>query len=174
MRILGIDPGSLIAGYGIVESGPGGRLIHVCEGQIKTGETRPLPERLLVISKELNSIIEAHGPEAVSIESLFYAKNFKSSVVLGHARGVALLSAASFGLPVFEYAPSAVKLAVTGYGNATKEQVQKMVKALLKTSQSFKADAADALAIAICHIHHCRPGHEKKNLKASALKTGAI
>ncbi len=173
MKILGIDPGSLIAGYGIVEKGAGGRLIHVCEGQVSMSQTRPLPERLLAISKELNSIIEAHRPEAVSIESLFYAKNFKSSAVLSHARGVALLSAASFGLPVFEYAPSAVKLAVTGYGNATKEQVQKMVKALLKTEQSFKADAADALAIAICHIHHCRLSPEKKTVKA-ALKTETI
>ncbi len=173
MKILGIDPGSLTTGYGIVEKGAAGKLIHICNGQVSVSRCLNLPERLLEISKALNKIIDEYRPEAVSIESLFYAKNFKSSAILSHARGVALLSAASFGLPVFEYAPMAVKLAVTGYGNAEKVQVQKMVKTLLKTPEELKADAADALAIAICHIHHCRLSPEKKP-KAAPLKLEAL
>ncbi|MFQ5736409.1 MAG: crossover junction endodeoxyribonuclease RuvC [Thermodesulfobacteriota bacterium] len=158
MKVLGIDPGSLVTGWGVVEKAAGGRLVHIGHGQVLAGASLPLAERLFVISEGLKSVMDEHGPEAVSVESVFFAKNVRSAVMLGHARGVSLLSAASFGLPVFEYAPMVVKKAVTGFGAATKDQVQSMVKALLKTSKGGGADAFDALAIAICHIHHIRPG----------------
>ncbi len=154
MKVLGIDPGTLITGYGIVESADGGRLVRVCEGEIVTAQGSPLSERLLVISKRLAEIVDKYRPDTVSVESLFYAKNVKSAILLGHARGVAFLSAAAFGIPVAEYSPAKIKQAVVGYGGATKGQVQKMVKFLLKTGEDPKPDAADALAAAICHIHH--------------------
>ncbi|GMR05324.1 MAG: crossover junction endodeoxyribonuclease RuvC [Thermodesulfobacteriota bacterium] len=157
LRILGIDPGSHTTGYGVVEKA-GGRLVHICDGEISADVKLPLSERLFVISKALNEVIEAQSPEAVSVESIFFAKNVKSAVMLGHARGVCMLGAARFGLPVFEYAPMSIKKAVTGFGAATKEQVQKMVVALLSCPAPSGADASDALAIAICHINHCRPG----------------
>jgi len=121
-----------------------------------------LPERLLAISNALKGIIDQFRPDAMSIESVFFAKNVDSAIKLGEARGIPLLCAASSGVPVYEYAPRSIKQAVTGYGNATKEQVQKMVKMLLKTEARLKPDAADALAIAICHIHHFRPGLENR------------
>ncbi|MCC6503202.1 MAG: crossover junction endodeoxyribonuclease RuvC [Deltaproteobacteria bacterium] len=156
MKILGIDPGSVHTGYGIVGKGPNGSLVRVCDGAISPGPGLTVAERLFKVSEGLTEVIEAHKPDAVSIESVFFAKNVKSAIVLGQARGAALLTAARFGLPVFEYAPTAIKLAVTGYGQAAKEQVGKMVKLLLKDTEGFKkADASDALAIAICHIHHC-------------------
>lgn len=157
MKVLGIDPGSINTGYGIVGKGQGGSLVHICSGAISPGAGLPIAERLLKVSEGLCELIEEHRPDAVSIESVFTAVNVKSAIVLGQARGAALLSAARFSLPVFEYAPSSIKLAVTGYGQAAKEQVQKMVKLLLKSDEVFKkADASDALAIAICHIHSCR------------------
>ncbi len=160
LRVLGIDPGSRITGYGVVDKGKGGKLAHVCNGQMLLDPSAPLPERLLAISNALKGIIDEFKPDAMSIESIFFAKNVDSAIKLGEARGIPLLCAASSGLPVYEYAPRSVKQAVTGYGNATKEQVQKMVGMLLKTTGRLKSDAADALAIAICHIQHYRPGLE--------------
>lgn len=162
MKVLGIDPGSRTTGWGIVEKGPGGALKHVANGAISAGESLSLAERLFFISKGLEDVIRVHGPEAVSIESVFTHKNVRSAIMLGHARGVALLSAASNNLPVFEYAPMTIKLSVTGFGGAEKDQVKKMVSMLLKTPAPVKNDAADALAVAICHIHHIRGGTEKK------------
>jgi crossover junction endodeoxyribonuclease RuvC len=130
VKVLGIDPGTRTTGYGIVRLGRGGRLERICDGEIAPDPKIPLSERLFVISKTLTGIM------------------------LGHARGVAFLSAAAFGIPVFEYSPTKIKQAVVGYGGATKEQVQKMVKFLLKTAEDSSPDAADALAAAICHIHH--------------------
>ncbi len=157
MRVLGIDPGSIHTGYGVVGRGQGGALVHICGGAISPAAGLTIAERLLKVSEGLSGIISEFKPDAVSIESVFFAKNVKSAITLGQARGAALLSAARFALPVFEYAPTAIKLAVTGYGQADKAQVQKMVKLLLKSTEDFKkADASDALAIAICHIHHCR------------------
>lgn len=156
MKILGIDPGSRTTGYGVVRKDKGGRLAHVCDGQVVLDAKRPLSERLLAISEALAGVIEEYAPDAVAVESIFFAKNVKSAIMLGQARGVTLLSAATRGLSVYEYEPRTVKLAVTGYGNATKEQVQTMVKNLLKTPVAARPDAADALATAICHIHHFR------------------
>jgi crossover junction endodeoxyribonuclease RuvC len=156
LKILGIDPGSLVTGYGVVLKDKGGRLTHVCDGRIKLDGRKPLSERLLEISETLNRVITEFAPDAVAVESIFFAKNVKSAIMLGQARGATLLCAASSGLEVFEYDPRSIKLAVTGYGNATKEQVQKMVKNLLNTPTAASPDASDALATAICHIHHFR------------------
>ncbi len=169
MRVLGIDPGSRITGYGVVDKVKGGKVAHVSNGQLLLDPSAPLPERLLAISKALKEIIDEFKPDAMSIESVFFAKNVDSAIKLGEARGIPLLCAASSGVPVYEYAPRSVKQAVTGYGNATKEQVQKMVKMLLNTEARLKADAADALAIAICHIHHFRPGLENRRLSTEGI-----
>jgi crossover junction endodeoxyribonuclease RuvC len=142
----------------VVLKGRGGSLTEVCHGVIRLSPGASLPNKLLEISEGLGAIIEEHRPDAVAIEDIFFAKNVRSAIMLGHARGVSMLSAASFGLDVFEYAPMKIKQAVTGYGNAPKEQVQKMVKALLKCSFTALPDAADALATAICHINHTREG----------------
>ena len=157
LRVLGIDPGTRVTGYGVVDRGKGGSLIHLLDGCVKIDPAMSLPDRLVVIREAIDNVIEGCGPDAVAVESIFFAKNARSAIMLGHARGVILQSAASRGLPVFEYAPRAIKLAVTGCGNAAKGQIQKMVRLLLKTAEPSKADAADALAAAICHIHHVRP-----------------
>lgn len=153
--MLGIDPGSHITGYGMVDSEKG-RLFHVCDGSIVTAPKNPLTLRLNSIFDSIQKVIDEFKPGAVVVEEIFYAKNARSAIMLGHARGVAMLCAARHGLPVFEYSPMKIKQAVVGYGNATKEQVQKMVKALLNMDSIPKPDAADALAAAICHIHHSR------------------
>lgn len=172
MRVLGIDPGSHITGYGIVD-GDRGRLFHVCDGSIVTAPKNPLTLRLNSIFDNIYKVIDEFKPGAVVIEEIFYAKNARSAIMLGHARGVAMLCAARHGLPVFEYTPMKIKQAVVGYGNATKEQVQKMVKALLKMPVIPKVDASDALAAAICHIHHYRPQTQdtRHKTKASGLKS---
>jgi len=153
VRVLGIDPGSRATGYGVVERRAGGRLVPVSYGTIKASAASTLPERLLVVSDALDSLARDSRPDAVSIESVFYSKSVKSAVVLAHARGVALASAARHGIEVFEYPPRTIKQAVVGYGGASKEQVQKMVGALLATDEEPAPDAADALAVAICHIN---------------------
>lgn len=153
MKVLGIDPGSHVTGYGVIEKSPGGGLIHVCHGEIRPGKLE-LPQRLLAINDSLTKVIEEVRPETLAIESVFFAKNVKSAILLGHARSVPLLLAAAYGLDVFEYDPRSVKAAVTGFGGATKDQVQRMVQMLLKTQKPPDSDAADALAVAICHIHH--------------------
>ena len=153
MRVLGIDPGSHITGYGIVDSYKG-KLLHVSDGSIVAGSKKNLALRLNSIFDSIQKVIGEFKPDDVVIEEIFYAKNARSAIMLGHARGVAILCAAQQGLPVFEYSPMKIKQSVVGYGNATKDQVQKMVKALLKLNSISKPDASDALAAAICHIHH--------------------
>ena len=168
MKILGIDPGSIVTGYGVVRKGGRGRLTHLCDGEIRPAPGTSLPERLLVISDGIKRVIDEQAPDAVAIESVFFAKNVRSAIILGHARAVPLLTAASSGLRVFEYAPRSVKLTVTGYGNATKEQVQKMVGILLNIGKTPGPDASDALAVAICHIQAATTGIEplmKRNSK---------
>lgn len=157
MKILGIDPGSRVTGYGVVSSGKGGTLVKIAEGEIKVSSGSELSVRLKEIYTALKGVIEEYQPDAVSIESVFYGKNVKSAIVMSHARGVALLSAAQFSLSVFEYSPAKVKQAVVGNGQATKDQVQHMVKLLLKLDKISSPDSADALAIAICHINHQGP-----------------
>ncbi|MGZ5449728.1 MAG: crossover junction endodeoxyribonuclease RuvC [Thermoanaerobaculia bacterium] len=154
MRILGIDPGSLTTGFGVIDY-ERGRLTLVEQGSINTRRGAALAERLEVIHDGLRAVIARTQPVAVAVEMPFAGHNVKSLIQLAHARGVALLAARACALEVFEYAPRSVKSAVVGYGGAEKEQVAKMVRMLLPGCATLKmsADAADALAIAICHAH---------------------
>jgi crossover junction endodeoxyribonuclease RuvC len=157
MRVFGIDCGTNCTGYGIVEVQSGGRenrLSAVAAGSVKLAKDQPLPVRLAYIYAELSALLELHRPDVVAVEGVFYSVNAKSALKLGQVRGVALLAAAMQGLPVAEYAPLTIKSAVVGYGLAQKEQVQYMVARLLNLQYAPEpADAADALAIAICHVH---------------------
>ncbi len=153
MRIIGIDPGSRITGYGIIEK-DGHRLGFVSCGTIRTGDEKDFSRRLLVIFEGLSQVMENHRPEVAAVEDLFVAHNPRSALKLGQARGTAVVAAMKQGLAVHDYTPRMVKQAVAGYGQAPKEQVQHMVQALLELSGSPSPDAADALAVAICHANH--------------------
>ena len=154
MRILGVDPGSIITGFGVIDYDRG-RLALVEQGAIGTKRGAELAERLERIHQELVLVIQRTRPDAVAVETPFAGHNVKSLVQLAHARGVILLAAQSARLEIFEYAPRSVKSAVVGYGAAEKEQVAKMVRLLLPGCAALQlaADAADALAVAICHAH---------------------
>ncbi len=151
MRILGIDPGSRITGYGIIEVAAGASRYIDC-GCIRTGEGT-LPQRLKIIFASLSEIIVDAQPDAVAIESVFMNRNADSALKLGRAQGAAMCAAVNQDLDVTEYTPAQVKQAVVGKGNAAKEQIQHMVKILLGLSRSPQADASDALAVALTHIH---------------------
>lgn len=153
MRILGIDPGYAIVGYGVIDYA--GNSFKVVEyGGITTDSKLELPERLLIIYNELSALIEKYRPDAMSVEELFFNNNAKTAINVGQARGVILLSAQIRGVEIFEYTPLQVKQAVVGYGRAEKNQVQQMVKMLLSLEKIPKPDdVADALAIAVCHAH---------------------
>jgi crossover junction endodeoxyribonuclease RuvC len=157
MRVFGIDCGTEITGFGVVETDDAGRVPRLhCHalGAIRLAKTRPLPERLAQVFRELTVALECWRPDVVAVEEVFYSVNAKSALKLGQVRGVALLAAATQGLPVAEYAPLKIKSSVVGYGLAKKEQVQFMVARLLELAEIPEPpDAADALAIAICHIH---------------------
>ena len=157
MRVFGIDCGTEVTGFGVVESDETAReprLVCQAMGAIRLARSKSLPLRLEQVFRELTVELERWRPETVAIEEVFYSVNAKSALKLGQVRGVALLAAASLGLPVAEYAPLKIKSSVVGYGLAKKEQVQFMVARLLGLSEVPEpADAADALAIAICHIH---------------------
>lgn len=157
MRVFGIDCGTEFTGYGVVESDCRAkvpRLIHLAAGTIRLTKKEKTPQRLAQIYAELTALMVLHQPEVVAIEEVFFSANVKSALKLGQVRGVAILAAATSGLPIAEYAPLSIKSSVVGYGLAAKEQVQFMVKRLLDLDDAFdSADAADALAIAICHIH---------------------
>jgi crossover junction endodeoxyribonuclease RuvC len=154
MRVLGIDCGTQFTGYGVVELRPDAKLICVTCGAIKLSPRVPLSDRLATIFESLGEIIRQHHPDNVAIEEIFYAVNVKSALKLGQVRGVAMLAASSVGLEVSEYAPLTIKSAVVGYGRAEKQQVQHMVTRLLNLAETPESpDAADALAIAICHLH---------------------
>jgi crossover junction endodeoxyribonuclease RuvC len=154
MRVLGIDCGSEYTGYGVVEDGPGHRLFCCACGAIRLRPRDTMALKLQQIYSQLSDIITEHQPDMVAIEDVFYAVNVKSALKLGQVRGVAMLAASSAGLEVAEYSPLSIKSAVVGYGRAEKQQVQDMVMRLLNLSEPPEpTDAADALAIAICHIH---------------------
>ena len=156
MLVLGIDPGTAITGYGLVK-GEDDELTLVAYGAITTSSDWPLPERLQRIYRELTALIEDRQPTAVAVEELFFSKNVRTALSVGQARGVALLTAANAGLPIHEYTPLQVKQAIAGYGRATKDQVQQMVRMLLALdSVPQPDDAADAIAVAICHIHSAK------------------
>ena len=160
MRVLGIDPGSLKSGYGLVDEQQG-QLTVVDYGVIRTVPDTPLAQRLLLISARLQELIARHAPDEVAVEDVFVAKNAQSSLKLGQARGAILLTVAQAGLPVAEYTPMEVKQSAVGYGRADKEQVQQMVKVLLRLKEiPTPDDAADALAIAICHHHSVKVRHQ--------------
>jgi crossover junction endodeoxyribonuclease RuvC len=156
LRILGIDPGLKVTGFGIIEQ-EGARLAYVASGCVKSGEGG-LPERLRAILEGLNEIIAAHGPAQVAIEKVFVNANPQSTLALGQARGTAICAAVLAGLPVAEYTALQVKQSVVGNGHARKEQVQHMVTHLLGLPGAPGSDAADALACAICHAHGARLG----------------
>jgi crossover junction endodeoxyribonuclease RuvC len=154
--VLGIDPGTAMTGYGVVER-TGSALRLVDYGCIQTPASDPLPQRLLQIQLALEALISLHNIELVGVERLFFNKNVQTAFAVGQARGVVLLLAAQHGLPVVEFGPHEVKMAVTGYGRAPKDQVQKMVQVILRmTTLPRPDDAADALAVAICSAHGLR------------------
>lgn len=153
MRIFGIDPGSERTGYGCVETD--GRIVRLVTcGAISAPTTDSFPQRLACIHRELVVLLKACAPHCVAIETLFHAANVRSALKLGHARGVAVLAAVEAGCAIVEYTPAEIKRAVVGYGRAEKHQVQQMIKLLLGLAQPPSPhDAADALAVAICHLH---------------------
>ena len=152
MLIIGLDPGLGTTGWGIVAK-TGSRLSHVANGQVKTDPSAPLAERLVTLDRELTDVILAHRPDTSAVEEVFVNSNPQSTLKLGQARGVCLLALARAGLPVAEYATRLVKKALVGTGRADKAQVQAMLKVLLPGVKLAGADAADALAVAICHAH---------------------
>ena len=157
MRVFGIDCGTEFTGYGVVEmdhEAKNPQLAHCAAGTIRLNKKEKTPQRLAQVFAELTGLMSLHAPDCVAIEEVFFSANVKSALKLGQVRGVALLAAATCGLPVAEYAPLSIKSSVTGYGLAAKEQVQFMVTRLLElVAPPDSPDAADALAIAICHIH---------------------
>jgi crossover junction endodeoxyribonuclease RuvC len=152
LKIIGIDPGTVVTGWGVVEA-VGSSLSHVAHGAIATAGARAQGDRLSRVYDGISQVIESYRPDGISLERVFFARNAQSALKLGQARGVALLAAAHNGVAVHEYAASEIKVAVVGYGRATKEQVQKMVATLLHISETMAPDAADALAAAVCHLH---------------------
>lgn len=158
MIIMGIDPGFAITGYGIVKY-EGNRFSIVDYGAITTDASMKLPERLLHLSNRLEELIGLYKPDAISIEELFFNKNIKTALAVGHGRGVAVLAAAKSGIDVFEYTPLQVKQSVAGYGRAEKAQIQQMIKVILNLPAIPRPDdVADALAVAVCHAHSYRMG----------------
>ena len=152
MKILGIDPGSRVTGFGLVEH-QGSSTSYLASGCIRLSDKMNLSDKLVQISEELEKIIETNLPDCASIEQIFFAHNPRSALILGHVRGVILLKIAEKGLPIHEYPPLQVKQAVVGVGRASKDQVNQMVQILLNKRQKFKEDEADALASAITHAH---------------------
>ncbi|MBK8210637.1 MAG: crossover junction endodeoxyribonuclease RuvC [Rhodospirillales bacterium] len=153
MRLLGLDPGLGTTGWGVIEFDRG-RLAYVACGIVVTDSDRPLARRLVQLADGLEAVLAAHRPDEAAVEETFVNRNAVSTLKLGQARGIALLVPARAGLPVAEYLPNLVKKTVVGTGHAAKEQVQMMIGVLLPGARSVSADAADALAVAICHAHH--------------------
>lgn len=154
MVVIGIDPGTATTGYGILREQASGQLEVINYGVIQTAADQPMPERLLELYRQLNEIILLHRPDSGAVEKLFFQRNVRTAISVGQGRGVILLALANHGLPVAEYTPLEVKQAVAGYGGAEKRQVQEMVRMLLDLDRIPQPDdAADALAIAICHVH---------------------
>ena len=159
MRVLGLDPGIAITGYGVVEEAEG-ELKPLVFGVIRTPADKPLPVRLQTIYRAVQALATRWQPDAAAVEELFFSRNVRTAMSVGQARGVVLLALADAGLEVAEYTPLAVKQAVTGYGNADKVQMQEMMRLLLGLADVPRPDdAADALAVAICHLHSARLAH---------------
>lgn len=157
MRILGIDPGSLACGYGLIEAGaPPGNWAYLTSGRIVLPAREPLHARLSQLHRNLADVIKGCDPGEVCIERMFFAKGVKAALSFGHTRGVVLLTASLSGIPIFEYSALEVKKAVTGYGRAEKVQVLAMVKGILGIDHALSPDSADALALALCHGNRSR------------------
>jgi len=157
MLVLGIDPGTATTGYGLVRQAADGSLQAVGYGALLTPAEMPMPDRLASLYEQLQEIILLHRPDSSAVEKLFFQKNGKTALSVGQGRGVVLLALAQAHLPVGEYTPNEIKQAVTGYGSAGKQQMQEMVRLLLGLDKRPKPDdAADALAVAICHLHSSR------------------
>lgn len=157
MRVIGIDPGTAITGYGIVNETSDGSLESITYGVIETSSQQTMPVRLLQMHEELGNLISLYRPEVGAVEKLFFQRNVRTAMAVGQGRGVVLLTMAKAGLPIEEYTPMEVKQSISGYGGADKMQVQLMVRALLGLAELPQPDdAADALAVAICHIHSAK------------------
>lgn len=155
--VIGIDPGTAITGYGVIRESNSGDLTWVSHGVITTPSDWEEPRRLLHLYQALLEIIQEYGPNCCAVEQLFFQKNVKTALKVGQGRGAALIAAAEEGLEISEYTPMAIKQAVVGYGNADKNQIQQMTKLLLGLDEIPKPDdAADALAVGICHLHSTR------------------
>ena len=153
MRIMGIDPGTATTGWGMVKRQEDA-LTLLDYGTVSTAQDTPAPQRLQIIYRELGHVISRHEPDAAAVEKLFFSKNVRTAMAVGQARGVALLAVADAGLPLHEYTPMEVKQSVCGYGKASKEQIQKLVNMLLGLDFLPEPDdAADAIAVAICHLN---------------------
>ena len=157
MKVLGVDPGTAATGYGVVVDGDGGAVSLVECGVIRTTADDPLPARLRSISEGLTDVLDRHRPDIVAVESVFYGKNVRTTVMLGQTRGAILLTVARHDVDVVDYSPAEIKNAMVGTGNATKEQVQYMVKKLLRLKEvPSPSDAADGEAVALCHLNSGR------------------
>jgi len=157
MLVIGIDPGTAITGYGLVQETESGDLTAVDYGVIQTPAKLPMPERLLQIYRQLKEITLLHRPDCAAVEKLFFQKNVRTAITVGQGRGVAILALAETNLDIAEYTPLEIKQAVAGYGGADKAQMQQMVRALLNLDDIPRPDdVADALAVAICHIHSAK------------------
>lgn len=156
MRVLGIDPGSRYCGFGVVEDAGGTRVRHLGHGVLAIGEAGSIEDRLCALHDQLGRELRAHRPDVVAVEEVYFAKNARSALILGQARGVALLAAAQSGARVRSFPASVIKQAVTGTGRAEKEQVGRMVNLLLGITVQVRIDASDALAAAICGLLRAR------------------
>ena len=160
MRVLGIDPGTKVTGYGVVEKQEN-NIVNIVHGEVRPGKGAPLSRCLVTIYDQLMEVVEQTTPDAVAIEDIFYGKNVKSLIKQGEARGVAILVGSHKRIPIFEYTPLEIKKAVVGYGRAEKSQIQYMVKTILHLSELPPPDASDALAVAICHANFLRSSPKK-------------
>ena len=157
MLVIGIDPGTATTGYGLVREDQAGNLSVVDFGAIETSPELGMPQRLLELHRRLSELLLLHRPDSSAVEKLFFSRNVRTAISVGQGRGVAILALAQAGIQVGEYTPMEIKQAVAGYGGADKYQVQHMVKALLHLDAIPRPDdAADALAVAICHLHTAR------------------
>lgn len=164
MKILGIDPGSINCGYGLIQRTNDKEIIYLSSGNIKVSTKKELPYRIKEIFSSLVEIISELKPDEVVVERVFFAKATKAALSLGYIRGIVILSAALAQLPIYEYSALEVKKAVVGYGRADKSQVQKMVKEILKIRHVLSKDSADAIALALCHANHQMFLGEKNSL----------
>lgn len=155
--ILGIDPGSIVCGYGLIKTAShAAEYSYIASGRIILSSKNALHVRLKEIHDGLTGIMNEYSPDEVAIEKIFFAKSIRSALTLGHARGAALIAAASRGVPVYEYSALEVKKAIVGYGRAEKHQIQSMVSKILNISFRLSSDSADALALALCHVNTAR------------------